>query len=396
MALSQKKRLILVKLESAYGTDSGPAITDAVLCSGLDITPLEGSSVQRDFIRPYFANSGSIRVESYASVAFETEIAGSTGTSGTVPEWGLLLKAANFSETITAAAIAGACGAAGSLTTIALAAGSSLIDDFYTGMTVTIVAGAGINQTGEIISYVASTKIATISRPWALAPVMTTSTYSIGANVIYTPNSNFSASTANTSASIYFNVDGVRHVLLGARGTVSFDLSPKAIPKMKWKFTGLLGTITDSPQVAPATDFTGWQVPVPVSTANTTDIHLLGYNAPVIEKLSFDIANTVTYRQTLGSESVLITDRKPSGTISLEANLIAAKDWWSTVKNSTTGAFAIKHGQTPGNIVGITCPKVQLADPKYSDSSGVAMLDLSMALLPYGVSGNDEIRICCK
>ncbi|UOA07775.1 hypothetical protein [Methylobacter sp. S3L5C] len=396
MPLSQKKRLILIKLEAAYGTDSGPAITDAVLCSGLDIAPLEGSSVERDFIRPYFANSGSIRVESYASVSFDTEVAGSMGAAGVAPEWGLLLKAASFSETITAAAITGACGAAGSLTTIALAAAASAIDDFYTGMTVTIVAGTGITQTGEIIGYVGSTKVATISRPWALAPALTTSTYSIGANVIYTPNSNFSTGTANTSATIYFNLDGVRHVLLGARGTMSFDLSPKAIPKMKWKFTGLLGTITDSPQVAPATDFTGWQTPVTVSTANTTDIHLLGYNGAAIEKLSFDIANTVTYRQTLGSESVLITDRKPSGSISLEAGLIATKDWWTAVKDSTTGAFAIKHGQTAGNIVGFTCPKVQLSAPKYSDSNGVAMLDLSMALLPYGVSGNDEIRICSK
>lgn len=396
MALSQKKRVILVKLETAYGTDSGPAITDAVLCSGLDIAPLEGSSVERDFIRPYFANSGSIRVENYASVSFDTELAGSTGVSGTAPEWGLLLKAANFSETITAAPITGICGAAGSLTTIALAAGASEIDDFYTGMTVTIVAGTGIGQTGEIISYVGSTKIATISRPWALAPVLTISTYSIGANVIYTPNSNFGIAVTNTSASIYFNLDGVKHVLLGARGTVSFDLSPKAIPKMKWKFTGLLGTITDSPQATNATDFSGWQTPVTISTTNTTDIHLLGYNKAFIEKLSFDIANTVTYRQTLGSESVLITDRKPSGSITLEAGLVATKDWWSAVKTSTTGAFAIKHGQTSGNIVGFTCPKVQLSNPKYSDSSGVAMLDLSMTLLPYGISGNDEIRICIK
>ncbi len=92
----------------------------------------------------------------------------------------------------------------------------------------------------------------------------------------------------------------------------------------------------------------------------------------------------------------MITDRKPSGSISLEAGLIATKDWWTAVKDSTTGAFAIKHGQTAGNIVGFTCPKVQLSAPKYSDSNGVAMLDLSMALLPYGVSGNDEIRICSK
>ncbi len=391
MALSQKKRLILIKLEAAYGTDSEPAIADAVLCTALDISPLEGSSVERDFIRPYFGNSGSIRVESYASVSFETEIAGS-GAAATPPEWGSLLKASNFSENITLTAIAGTTTAIGAIgaTTVTLSVGAT--DDIYTGMSISFNA---LPAQYEIIKYVALTKVATLSKPLAAA-VTAASPFSISPNVIYVPNNNFGSGYPSTSATIYFNVDGVRHVLLGARGTMSFDLSPKAIPKMKWKFTGLLGTITDSPQAVPSSDFTGWQTPIPVSTANSTDIHLLGYNGAAIEKLSFDIANTVTYRQTLGSESVLITDRKPSGSIALEAGLIATKDWWAAVKDSTTGAFAIKHGQTAGNIVGITCPKVQLSDPKYSDSNGVTMLDLSMALLPYGVSGNDEIRICSK
>lgn len=198
--------------------------------------------------------------------------------------------------------------------------------------------------------------------------------------------------------SIYFNVDGVKHVLLGARGTVSFDLSPKQIPKMKWKFTGLLATVavSDSAQGTSPTNFSGWQIPLAVSTANTTDISILGYNAAVIEKLSIDMANTVAYRQTLGSESVLITDRKPSGSISLEAGLVAAQDWWAAVKGSTTGVFCIKHGQTAGNIVGFTAPAMQLTNPKYADSNGVQMLDMGLAFQPSGTGGNDELKICCK
>jgi hypothetical protein len=392
MALAQRKRVILVKLEPTYGSDSSPAAGDAILCSNLDITPLEGSSVERDFIRPYFGASGSIRVENFASLTFDTEIAGS-GAAATPPEWGALLKASNFTETITAAAITGTAQAGGTTTTIKLATGASAVDDFYTGMTVTITAGTGNAQTGEIIGYVGSTKIATIAKAWAAGPDAT-STYSIGANVVYLPNSNFSTAVASTSASIYFNVDGVRHILLGARGTPSFDLSSKQIPKIKWKFTGLLGTISD--QTLPAADFTGWQTPVTVSTANTTDINLLGYTGAVVQKLSFDIANSITYRQLIGSESVLITDRKPTGQVSIEATTIATKDWWTLAKNATTGAFCVKHGQTAGNIVGFTAPKIQMSDPKYSDSDGVTMMDFTMAFIPYGASGNDEIRICVK
>lgn len=392
MPLAQRKRVILVKLEPTYGTDSAPVAADAVLCGNLDISPLEGASVERDFIRPYFGASGSIRVENYVSLSFDNEIAGS-GTAATPPEWGALLKAANFSETITAAAITGTAQAGGSTTTIKLAAAASAVDDFYTGMTVSITAGTGNGQAGEVIGYVGSTKIATIAKAWATAPDAT-STYSLGANVIYQPNSNFGTATANTSVSIYFNSDGVRHVLLGARGTVSFDLSAKAIPKMKWKFIGLLGTVSD--QTLPTADFTGWQTPVTASTTNTTDINLLGYTAAILQTLNFDIANEVKYRQLIGSESVLITDRKATGNVSIEATTIAVKDWWTVAKNATTGPFCIKHGQTAGNIVGVTGPKVQIKDPKYSDSDGVTMLDFGLQFIPSGSAGNDEIRICCK
>lgn len=401
MALSQRKRLILVKLEPTYGTDSAPGTTDAVLCKSLNISPLEGSVVERGLIRPYFSNDGSIRVENFVSVDFETEVAGS-GTAGTVPKWGALLKACNFSETITATAITTLTStaiAAVAATTVTLSAAASAVDDFYTGMT---IAFDGLTaQSYEIIKYVGATKTATLGKG-LLTAITATSTTSISPNVIYTPNSSFGTYAASSSASIYFNVDGVRHVLLGARGTVSFDLSVKTIPVMKWKFTGLLGTISDA-ALASSVDTSAWQLPVTISAANTTDINVFGYNVAAVEKLSFDIANTVTYRQTLGSESVLITDRKPMGSISLEAGYITtlqgtapAKDWWTAVKTSATSQFCIKHGQVAGNIVGISAPKIQLMTPKYSDSSGVVMLDLSMALIPLGASGNDEIRICSK
>lgn len=393
MALSQRKRVILVKNEPTYGADPAPVPADAVLCSNLDIAPLEGSTVERDFVRPYFGAAGSIRAENYVTLSFDTEIAGS-GAAGTPPEWGALLKASNFSETITAAPVTGASSATGTTTTIVLAAGASAIDDFYTGMTVTITAGAGSGQSGEIISYVGSTKVATIAKAWAVAPVITASTYSIGASVIYTPNSNFGTGAANTSATIYFYLDGVRHVLAGARGTASFDLSAKTIPKIKWKFTGLMGAVAD---VALTTaDFTGWQVPVIVSTANTSDFNLLGFTGAVFQTLNFDIANEVKYRQLVGAESVLITDRKPTGNVSIEAGLIAVKDWWTVAKSAGTGPFCVKHGQAPGNIVGFSAPKAMMTSPKYSDSDGVAMLDFGLTLIPYGAAGNDEIRICVK
>jgi hypothetical protein len=388
--LAQRKRVILFALEATYGTDETPVAADAILCRALDIQPLEGSQIGRDFIRPYFGTSGQIRVENFVTLSFETELAGS-GAAATAPQWGSLMKACNFSETVTAAAITGTA-QAGSTTTITLAAGASAVDDFYTGMSVEITGGTGDGQTGEIVSYVGSTKVATLAKTLSTA-LDATSTYSIGENVMYTPNSNF-GTDANTAGTFYFNVDGVRHIVLGARGTFSVELSAKQLPVIKWQFTGLLGTIADA--ALPSADFTGWSTPVTVSTANTTDLNLLGYKSAILQTLNFDVGNQVVYRQLVGSEHVLITDRKVTGNCSIEAVLVASKDWWTPAQNATTDVFCVKHGQSAGNIIGITGRKVQLTQPKYSDSDGVAMMDFGMEFIPYAAAGNDEIRICCK
>jgi hypothetical protein len=389
--LAQRKRVILFALEATYGTDATPVAADAILCRALDIQPLEGSQIGRDFIRPYFGTSGQIRVENFVTLSFETELAGS-GAAATAPQWGLLMKACNFSETVTAAAITGTAQAGGSTTTIKLAAGASAVDDFYAGMSISLTAGTGDGDSGEIVSYNGTTKIATIAQAWGSSPDGTTE-YSIGANVMYSPNSNF-GTDANTAGTFYFNVDGVRHIMLGARGTFSVELSAKQLPVIKWQFTGLLGTIGDS--ALPSADFTGWSTPVTVSTANTTDLNLLGYTGAILQTLNFDVGNQVVYRQLVGSEHVLITDRKVTGNCSIEAVTVASKDWWTPAQNASTDVFCIKHGQSAGNIIGITGRKVQLTQPKYSDSDGVAMMDFGMEFIPYAAAGNDEIRICCK
>jgi hypothetical protein len=388
--LAQRKRVILFALEATYGTDATPAAADAILCRALDIQPLEGSQIGRDFIRPYFGTSGQIRVENFVTLSFETEIAGS-GTPETAPQWGSLMKACNFSETVTAAAITGTA-QAGASGTITLAAGASAVNDFYTGMTISLTGGTGNGQSREIISYNGSTKVATLATTWTTPPDAT-SDYSIGKNVMYTPNSNF-GTDANTAGTFYFNVDGVRHIVLGARGTFSVELSAKQLPVIKWTFTGLLGTIAD--ETLPSADFTGWGTPVTVSTANTTSLNLLGYTGAILQTLNFDIGNQVVYRQLVGSEHVLITDRKVTGNCSIEAVTVASKDWWTPAQNATTDVFCVKHGTTAGNIFGVTGRKVQLTQPKYSDSDGVAMMDFGMEFIPYAAAGNDDIRICCK
>jgi hypothetical protein len=389
--LAWRKRLIVFALESTYGTDTSPTGADAIQCSNIDFKPLQGSQVNREIILPYFGNLGFVRVENFCELSFDVEIAGS-GTPGVAPPYAKLFKACNMSETLTAAPINGTAQVGGSTSSIKLAAGASSTDDFYTGMSIEITGGAGNGQKGEIIAYNGTTKIATVAHTWAVAPDAT-SEYEIGANALYTLNSNFGVA-ANTAGTFYVNVDGVKHVLLGARGNVAKTLNAKAIPVFRFRFIGLHGAITDA--AAPTPVFSDFKEPVTVSTANTTDLHIMGFADAVYKALEFDLGNELVYRQVVGRESVLIKDRRTTGKMSIEATKVADFDWWAAAKNGTYGKFCIKHGQVPGAIVGFTGPRMQINEPTYSEDDGVAMMDFGMSFAPYGGAGNDEFRICIK
>ncbi len=96
------KTLILCKKEVTYALDPVPtAALNAIEAKNVSITPLNAKFVDRNLMRPWFGNSGTVLVEKFCTVEFETEIAGS-GTAGTAPPWGVLLIGCGCSETIVA------------------------------------------------------------------------------------------------------------------------------------------------------------------------------------------------------------------------------------------------------------------------------------------------------
>jgi len=100
MALT-RKRLLLAKIESTYGTDPTPAGTDAVLVSALEIQPLQLELKDRELILGYLGNTEKVVGQRLVGLSFDVEIAGS-GTAGTAPKWSALMQACGFSETIVA------------------------------------------------------------------------------------------------------------------------------------------------------------------------------------------------------------------------------------------------------------------------------------------------------
>jgi len=101
MPLYTRKRLILAEIEATYGTDPVPTGAEAILVRNLEITPLQAETVSRNLVRPYMGQSEQLLAQTRVEVTFEVELAGS-GTAGTAPAYGPVLRSCGLSETIVA------------------------------------------------------------------------------------------------------------------------------------------------------------------------------------------------------------------------------------------------------------------------------------------------------
>ncbi|WP_322994053.1 phage tail tube protein [Castellaniella sp.] len=193
------------------------------------------------------------------------------------------------------------------------------------------------------------------------------------------------ASSDLEATTLYANLDGVNHKMLGARGTFTLNLTPKQIPRIAFSLRGLLGPVADAP--LPAANYAAYQTPLPVTTANTP-VHTLHGYAAIAESYEMDIANTVEVRNLIGEDSIQISDRQSTGTMVVEATSLATKDWFAVARAGTKGALALQHGTVAGNIVEIAAPKVQIGRPTYGQTQGITNLSLPLLFTPD--AGDDE------
>ncbi len=102
MSKLTRRRAILAKIETTYGTDSIPTgAANAILIKNPTITPLSSTLVDRNNIKPYLGENQQLLANTHVQVNFEVELAGA-GAAGTAPAYGPLLRACGLSETVTA------------------------------------------------------------------------------------------------------------------------------------------------------------------------------------------------------------------------------------------------------------------------------------------------------
>lgn len=102
MPIKWKSKVILAKIESVYGTDPTPTgAANAMLMTGVELSPMEGEDISRDLEFPYLAAQGMIPVGLRVRLRGRVELAPS-GAAGTAPAWGPLIRACGVAETVSA------------------------------------------------------------------------------------------------------------------------------------------------------------------------------------------------------------------------------------------------------------------------------------------------------
>lgn len=98
---SWKKKLMLCKIESSYGTDAAPtAALNAILAQNLSVN-VESDSVSRQLDLSYFTADPEVYANKRVKISGKVELVGS-GTAGTPPPIGPILRACALSETVVA------------------------------------------------------------------------------------------------------------------------------------------------------------------------------------------------------------------------------------------------------------------------------------------------------
>ncbi|MBL8575133.1 MAG: hypothetical protein JNM13_15770 [Hyphomicrobiaceae bacterium] len=200
----------------------------------------------------------------------------------------------------------------------------------------------------------------------------------------YTP-----VSAAFESATIIWHDDTTRYQMAGARGSLRLVLEAGKRPYFRAELSGLISTISDV--ALPGATFTAFRDPLPLSAANTPTLTLGGYSC-VAEKLEIDLGNTVEPRFLIGSESIQITNRRVTGTLVLEADQAATKEWVAIARASTRGALSVIHGTVAGNILEIAAPAVEIGRLTFGVSNNIRNVTLPLDICHTNSgAGNDEI-----
>ncbi|WAC06580.1 MAG: phage tail tube protein [Thermodesulfobacteriota bacterium] len=191
------------------------------------------------------------------------------------------------------------------------------------------------------------------------------------------------------SVTLYVYKDGIFHKITGCRGTFTINGSVGKYLEVKWTFKGLYVAPVDATPAAQT--FSSVIPPLLFSAGLTLDAY-----SPVATAIEISMNNNLGKRTDLntatGLREIMITGRKPGGSLDPETVTEATYAFWNKWENATAIALNIGPiGSAQGNIITITAPKLQSEGPSYGDREGLLTYQVPFRLSMN--SGDDELKI---
>lgn len=289
-----------------------------------------------------------------------------TSTFAILPvDWPALNTTLQVTANVSQAVIRSGTAQSGSTSnTIKLDTGASATNNIYNGDLVTITGGTGLGQSRTIISYVGSTKVATVDKNWTTTPD-NTSTFNILASTTPSTFSDQGVAQAGTTSTITLaaTASATNSVYVGSiitilSGTDAGDTSEITA------YNGTSKVATVSPNFAVAPDSTSGYAVIPVQAASgsTPSTDPLANAVPGAYAsgtagyvLGTNLDATVSSRSSLNAAAVnaevvdaLATDTyaepaqgTPAATTSLAAKLNYLYKSWRNKKTQTSTQWSL-------------------------------------------------------
>lgn len=210
-------------------------------------------------------------------------------------------------------------------------------------------------------------------------------TVSASTSVTYAP-----ISSSFSSVTLDFYNDGNRHLVVGARGTWSLSMAVGEIPRINFEMMGWYTAPTALANVTPT--YANQATPLAVNSDNTPTVTVHSLSA-CLQAYSLELGNQMVFRQLAGcTKEALITDRQPTGSLTIELPAIGTKDFFAIASAQTKGSIAVTHGTAAGNIATITTATAAFDGPTFEDGDGIQHIVLPFRPIPTS-AGNDEMSL---
>lgn len=372
-----RRTVILAKAESSYGVDEVPTAADGLLVNMSPEITGSGDKIERDPVRDSLSPLGHIIGAKEYSLQIEVEAkGGGIDTVLQAPEFdALLLACAMQKTTLVALPVDDESGfTIGETITGGTSAAEGNLEVVLPGLLLVEVTSGTFSEAAEVFTGGTSANTANGNG----APYE---------SIQYRP---LSDPSSMQSASIYFNRDGILHKAIGCRGNFSMNVSVGGIPTFRFDLRGLFADPTDTAMVTPTTlDLTP-----PVAHGIGLKI---GTMTPVANALSLDMGNTLGQRRDVnaaeGVTELMITGRRPSGSIDPEVDSLANFNPWDSWKNATPALIHCTIGSAPGNRITPVVPKALYEEVRYSEREGLLTYDLPFVAKMDTSAGDDEFRL---